>query len=603
MDQIFFDTENLAKQKFPTYEPPEKLDSCEHNGHRYRKAGIATVQHGIGWRLVKLIETIAIAILSVFVRSYREHVGSLWDAAKTGCERLSVCVKYLPGEELSKRIQELQKTMSYTGDVKSFFEKASNEEIIELVKQSDAEQTSTATGEKGVDFRYIVWSTTPDKIPLILSGIGHDTNKLAQFFSCMPLSENVIPFLEALSSEQKNLFFSLDNPSLWKRTLPLFTESNFSSTLPPDFVDACRVGIKRAIDNDKFKGAITLFGTFDQDDLKGLYALVGPCESLGKYLNWFFNDKTDSITSDFIFISEKVFASKVTEIPELLLANIVGHIIHRSPALQYVNLSPEQMTNLKELIRNSCSNTNLELLKNSHIHTIFDTIYLMGIKNIPQCFESLSAEKLKSFMADYSYFHLTILDVLKANVSSQTDRERLFEVLFSSLPDWEFDSYLEYRNSPEDDYTLLEGCPYSFNDPSQENKVHKLILSIVDGENPEIRLSELMRKANSKQMFQLLLSQGLLHRSIPTFYLSTVFEAIVNDAQKFNDFLTVPSAVMHYLDAFLGLMDDPWKPQSIKNSSEGILNKLKVEILNRGMKNEIILLTGCSDAVKDFLNN
>lgn len=600
MDQVFFETENLAKQRFPNFEPAEKLESCEHNGHRYRKAGTASTHHGIGWQLIKLVQTVAIGILSLFVRSYRERVGSLWNAATTGSEQHSICIKYLPGEELSLKISETQKKMfreiPLKTAIESFLKTASNEEVIELVRQSDGDGSVLTEGkDRKIFFPYIAELATPNLIPAFLSGAGQDANKLGLLFSTMPLSENLPAFLKGITPEQMNLLFHREYPDLWTRILPLFSLSS-TTTLRPEFVEACQTALKQHIDTEI--GCLRLTHTCAHNHLlDGLYTLLGPCESLSKFLNKFSDEVKDS--NDIMLIAEKVFSQKVNEIPEHLLCSTAKLIFgYRWPAR--AELDSDQKLRLNELIRNSFSNSNLEALETSYLLKIFDTLSRSGIKNIPHCFESLSGEKLQSCVREVANNDLktySLLYLIKNNVSDQTERERLFEAFFSALTDEQFTYYLKHYNTSEFDHLLLEGCSKSLTDDSHKNKLFKMAESIVNDNNGvENRLSDLMRTSNTEQKYQIL-------SWLPSNVTPYAVETFVDDDAKLNDFFNHPRLVMNCLYGLLNnIRGSFFITEKALNLCQPLLDKLKNKILEKGKKDKIINGSGFNPLNYNMIN-
>lgn len=576
MNQLFFETVALATQQFPTFQQEQKTETCEYKGHRYKIAGTANQQHNLKWRLIELVKAIGAALLSVIGQSTREQASAHWNGAKTGIEKIEVCVKLTPEEMDTWKISETLKTISSL-TIKSIFETSTHQDITALTKQ--AEESSSA-------FREIAENVPSDKIPTVLMGIGENTEKLSALFEFLlddkDHPDRLVAFLQQLNPEQKSLLYAFKRPIIWKQTLPFFALAN-SPSFPSDFVEACRKGIQKA----------TTFSLLYTDtDLKGLLTLNVSSEDLAKFIG------QNKRNCNFMFICEQVFSAKITTIPYEVFSAIVAPLI-----LGHSCLGAEQMARLKELIRNACADTNLKELGSDYVYLLLWCLQNFKIENIPNCFELLSDETIRAWMRD-STKRDHLLHALKTCVSSETERCRLLAVYFDNLDEFNLKNYIQYSNSPEDDYTFLLGCPDSLSSQSQHERLGRWINGIQPYENYKARITHLIQKVNTEQLFQLLLhGVNTIGRKKTLAYSDrlTAYEAFVDDPTKLNAVIEVTGLISSDLDDFLSLKNNYFFGFQTRTSCENLLTKLKIAIIDQGKKEEILNFPSCPEAVKTFL--
>lgn len=93
MTEIYFDTEELAIQKYSSFQKEKDTQTYKYNGHRYRLIGFQTERLGVMGRLLELIKAATKGVLSLIGKSSKKDAWDHWDHAKTGNHQIKIHVK------------------------------------------------------------------------------------------------------------------------------------------------------------------------------------------------------------------------------------------------------------------------------------------------------------------------------------------------------------------------------------------------------------------------------------------------------------------------------------------------------------------------------
>lgn len=632
MTDRLFESMDRVMEEFPEYSPVNSQEKFTYEGRDYRLIGTAqgAEQHDLLWRVKKAAQAILLSSLSLLLiplalSSYRQMVAATWEMAITGREPFSIYVKYISPDSLEGKVKRLQADMTTKENVAQFLQTASEEEIKELVKQSNG--SGAVRMADLVDIEMIAKSTTTAQMKPIVQAIGDNTNKLYPFFEELVeekvVNDKLTSFLNELSEDQKNGLFKCENSEIWRSVLAMLGTPE-AHRLPLDFRGCCQTVIKKLIETGEFNPQ----KLSSQQEQEKLFSFIGLSEPMGKFLKAKYESSSYVNKEQYLKLVETVFAEKVTAIPEMLFNAILIPICDL-PAK--VILSASEREHIKGLIKNSLADSDLRPLSESYIFHIFKVLQILDIRGVPNCLETIpslycSIQKMNDPTGNLIF--PLFIDVIRHNVSAKPARERLFRMIFGSLTNEQFESYLMTRQSPEDLTILMLGCRSADGrvDFQDEERLKKLIKHIRRSASPqrEDLLGHLFSVANELQMHKMLnlmrrqLGNEMMYQGICLSYSLPIFKSIIEDTDKvrslirnenpeflFAELEELRSCATKYI-FYRGLWPSPSEKAAYeaeiaeKETAKRIMAVLKEEIaLNR--KDDYITHPNCPNSLKNYL--